>query len=149
MFRVSPAEISTTKLNDPVSINSSFTYVVDPQNNNNKYFVGPVNFTQLKNEQSTGLVNFNYSTPCCAIVSIDNTAVAAQNRNTGEIIRFKLPLEIAKTLKLKDPVYVEPGQTSAMAIIQSSLDSKNGYPNTYSYPVESIGAAENLSSDKW
>lgn len=154
MYRVSPSEISSIKLNDPVSTNGSFTYVLDPKYGNNKYFVGPVNFTQVKNETSIGLVGLNYSEPCCAIIAIENAEacckmIAAQNRTTGEVLRFKLPAEIGLSLKNKDAVYIEPGQNNAIAIIQSSWQSQNTYPNSYSFPVESIGIDENISSASW
>lgn len=149
MFRVSPSEINTIKLNDPVFTNSSFTYVLDPKTGNNKYFVGPVNFTQLSNEQSTGLVHINYSEPCCSVIAIETDNIFAQNRMTGEVYRLRVPLELARTIKNKDFVFIEPGQANAVAILQSSWQSTNTYPSAFSFPIVPLAAGEQISSDRW
>jgi hypothetical protein len=140
MYRVSPAEISSIKLNDGVWTNGSFTYVIDKDYGTNKYFVGPVNFTEQNTTGSTGIVRINYSEPCCAIINIDNVEpccalVTAQNLRSGGLFQFNLPVEVSRSLKLNNYVYTDNLDNKPVVIVQSSYNATGSQLNSFVYPL--------------
>ncbi len=97
--------------------------------------------------------------------------VSAKNKQTGKIVQFNVPAVIAKTLKIGDPVYIEPingiqinyldpvngmniqnaEPINDFAIVQSSFGSSNGQMASYGYGATSgDGTTGNAGeTDKW
>ncbi len=97
--------------------------------------------------------------------------IRAKNKQTGKIVQFNVPAVIAKTLKVGDPVYIEPingiqinyldpvngmniqnaEPINDFAIVQSSYGNSNGQMASYGYGATSgDGTSGNANeTDKW
>jgi hypothetical protein len=113
----------------------------------------------------------NNAEPSCAIVSIEPDpsepcckVVSLKNNSTGVLSKFNLPKNIGNTIKVGDPVYVEPingmrinmqvegaAPISDFAIVQSSYGNSNGQMASYGYPATSgNGTSGNANATaKW
>jgi hypothetical protein len=153
MFRAEPLDIENLKLNDAVTTNNSNTYVSYINGIRKQYFVGPVNLSQQKSDNATGLVNLNYTEPCCKIITTDpNGVINVQNKTTGETFSFHAIPEVAKTLKSGDLVYTETlAGSQNYVLLQSPYKSLNGILSVYAYPFDRSAVNNNsvLSSSNW
>jgi hypothetical protein len=105
--------------------------------------------------------------PCCSVVSIQPdpldpccNIVSFKNNSTGVLSQLRAPKNISSTIKVGDPVYLDPVNgmkinnaepVNSFAIVQSSYGNSNGEMNSYGYPATSgDGATGNeKAADKW
>lgn len=164
-FKADAMDIRSVRLKDPVTSNKDLTTVTAVNSVARKYNSEPVNdvrfnygepINDIKRttaEPVNGLVHINWAEPCCAITKIDNlepccNIVTAKNKTTGATLQFKVPKPVLSTVKLGDPVYVEP--CCAMAIVQSGYQSSGNQLNSFGYPIENgSGNSEENASAKW
>lgn len=165
VFKVDAMDIKAITLKDPVTTNGNLSTVAAVNGVARKYKIEPINEIKINkaqpvgkpnisNAEPAGLVQINYGQPCCSItdIRINNAQpccnmVTAKNKTTGEIIRFKAPVYVARAVKVGDPVYIDP--CCSFAIVQSSYQG-GGQMNSFGYPIESgEGNSQENSTAKW
>ncbi len=153
-FKVDAMDIKAISLKDAVTINSDARAVTALNGAMRKYNAEPINTVKFNPSTSgNGIVQINWQEPCCSIIQIDRLepccgVVTAKDKNTGTISQFKAPVLVLSSVKVGDPVYMDPCCNTA--IVQSSYQGNEGQMNSFGYPIESgNGNNDGQASAKW
>jgi len=153
-FKVDAMDIKAINLKDAVTINSDVRVVTALNGAARKYNAEPINDLKFNSSATgKGIVQINWGEPCCNIIQIDRlepccNVFTAKDKNTGTSLQFKAPALVLGTVKVGDPVYLEP--CCSIAIVQSAYQGNEGQMNSFGYPIESgNGNSDDQASTKW
>ncbi len=134
MFRANNTDLESIKFNDAISTNNSYTYVTAINGIQKQYFAGPINLTQKTDGNTVGLVNLDFSLPCCVLIDVNALSIA-QNLGTGKTFSLPLPQQLVQSLTTGTRIFTTTVNSEDYAVIRIETSPNSSLADYYVFPI--------------